>query len=44
MIAVIFELKTNEENKGEYLALAAQLKPLLQDVKGFISIALSEFI
>lgn len=38
MIAVIFELKTSEMHKAEYLQLAANLKPYLADIDGFISI------
>lgn len=38
MIAVIFELRTSEAHKAEYLQLAADLKPYLADIKGFISI------
>ncbi len=38
MIAVIFEVFPNEENKQEYLDIAAKLKPMLADVEGFISV------
>ncbi len=39
MIAVIFELKTDgADQQRAYLDLAAELKPLLRDVRGFISI------
>lgn len=38
MIAVIFEVQVKEGHKPEYLELAAQLKPLLSEVDGFISI------
>lgn len=38
MIAVIFEVFPKEENKEEYLDIAAKLKPLLANVEGFISI------
>lgn len=38
MIAVIFELKTSEAHKQHYLSLAADLKPYLADIEGFISI------
>ena len=38
MIAVIFEVFPKEENKQEYLDIAAQLKPLLDDAQGILSI------
>lgn len=38
MIAVIFEVFPKEENKQEYLDVAAELKPLLAEIDGFISI------
>ncbi|UNM96935.1 antibiotic biosynthesis monooxygenase [Ignatzschineria rhizosphaerae] len=38
MIAVIFELKTDKIHKAQYLALAADLKSYLKDIRGFISI------
>lgn len=38
MIAVIFELRTSEAHKVEYLQLAADLKPYLAGIAGFISI------
>jgi heme-degrading monooxygenase HmoA len=38
MIAVIFEVFPKEENKQEYLDIAAKLKPMLANVDGFISI------
>jgi len=38
MIAVIFEVFPKEENKQEYLDIAAKLKPMLANVNGFISI------
>ena len=38
MVAAIFEVYPNEEKKGEYLDIAAELKPILQDIDGFISI------
>lgn len=38
MIAVIFELICNDEKEPEYLAIANELKPLLQTIDGFISI------
>lgn len=38
MIAVIFELICHNEKESQYLDIAAELKPLLQTIDGFISI------
>ena len=38
MIAVIFEAKPGAAERDEYLAIAADLRPLLDGVDGFISI------
>jgi heme-degrading monooxygenase HmoA len=38
MIAVIFEVIPNEGKKDEYLAIAQELRPLLETMDGFISI------
>ncbi|WP_431287961.1 antibiotic biosynthesis monooxygenase family protein [Roseateles chitinivorans] len=38
MIAVIFEVIPSADGRGRYLELAAELKPLLQEVDGFLSI------
>lgn len=38
MIAVIFEVALREGQAGRYLDLAAQLRPLLEQVDGFVSI------
>jgi heme-degrading monooxygenase HmoA len=38
MIAVIFEVWPQEGQQQEYLDIAAKLRPLLDDVDGFISI------
>jgi heme-degrading monooxygenase HmoA len=38
MIAVIFELQAADGQRGGYLQLAAELKPLLAQIDGFISI------
>lgn len=38
MIAVIFEVQPKQEGKQAYLAIAAQLRPLLDEIDGFISI------
>jgi heme-degrading monooxygenase HmoA len=38
MIAVIFEVWPRSERKQEYLDIAAQLRPLLDSIEGFVSI------
>jgi heme-degrading monooxygenase HmoA len=38
MIAVIFEVWPKPELKHEYLDLAAQLRPILESIDGFISV------
>ena len=38
MIAVIFEVEITEGRKQDYLKIAARLKPLLEQVDGFISV------
>jgi heme-degrading monooxygenase HmoA len=38
MIAVIFEVWPKPEHKQNYLDLAAELKPILETIDGFISI------
>ena len=38
MIAVIFEVDVPAEAKGEYLDWAAELRPLLAEIDGFLSI------
>ena len=38
MIAVIFEVWPRPEHKQEYLDLAAELRPVLETIDGFISI------
>lgn len=38
MLAVIFEVEPHPEQKADYLDLAADLKPLLEGMEGFISI------
>ena len=38
MIAVIFEVWPHRETKGQYLDIAAELRPLLDGIDGFISI------
>jgi heme-degrading monooxygenase HmoA len=38
MIAVIFEVRPKPEHRQEYLDLAAELRPILETIDGFISI------
>lgn len=38
MIAVIFEVWPHPQTRGAYLGLAADLRPLLDGIEGFISI------
>lgn len=38
MIAVIFEVEPAEGRKDAYLEIAASLKPMLEEVEGFISV------
>ena len=38
MIAVIFEMEPHPDHKDEYFDVAGQIRPLLDDVDGFISI------
>ena len=38
MIAVLFEAKAAPAHQARYLQLAAELKPLLADIDGFIDI------
>jgi len=38
MIAVIFEVTPHTEQKDEYFSIAADLSPILEKIKGFISI------
>ena len=38
MIAVIFEVWPKADRKQDYLRIAAELKPLLEEIDGFISI------
>ena len=38
MIAVIFEVWPAPDQKGQYLDIAAELRPLLDGIEGFISI------
>src|ERR1700745_3040694 len=38
MIAVIFEVWPKTDHKQDYLRIAAELKPLLEKIHGFISI------
>ncbi|WP_171182311.1 antibiotic biosynthesis monooxygenase [Ruegeria sp. HKCCD8929] len=38
MIAVIFEVEPAECRKGDYLDIAAEMRPMLDDIEGFISV------
>lgn len=38
MIAVVFEVWPSPEYKGRYLELAAEIKPLLESIEGFVSV------
>ena len=38
MIAVIFEVEPTSAGRADYLRIAAELKPLLEQIDGFISI------
>lgn len=38
MIAVIFEVKPKPEHREHYLDVAAKLRPILQEIDGFISV------
>jgi heme-degrading monooxygenase HmoA len=38
MIAVIFEVQPREGRRDQYLDMAAELRPLLHEVDGFISV------
>lgn len=38
MIAVIFEVQITEGCKDDYLEIAAQMRPMLEEVVGFISV------
>ena len=44
MIAVIFEVWVKDEQRSYYLDMAAELRPLLDDIDGFISIERFESI
>ena len=38
MIAVIFEVEPADGRKQDYLDIAAEMRPMLDDVEGFISV------
>ena len=38
MIAVIFEVHPTEGRKNDYLDIAAQMRPMVEQVQGFISV------
>lgn len=44
MIAVIFEVWPNADRKGDYLDIAAELRPHLEAIDGFISVERFESI
>jgi len=44
MIAVIFEVWPRPEHKQQYLDLAAELRPVLEKIDGFISVERFESI
>jgi len=44
MIAVIFEVWPKPEHRQQYFDLAAELKPILQEIDGFISVERFESI
>lgn len=38
MIAVIFEVMPDPNHKTDYLDIAAEMRPLVEEVEGFISV------
>jgi len=38
MIAVIFEVHPDPEHKDEYLSIASNMRPMVENVEGFISV------
>ena len=38
MIAIIFEVIPAEGRKGDYLDIAAEMRPMVEEVEGFISV------
>jgi len=38
MIAIIFEVKVAAGNSDEYLSIAESIRPLLEEIDGFISV------
>lgn len=38
MIAVIFELQPAEGRRADYLDIAARMRPMLEEIEGFISV------
>jgi heme-degrading monooxygenase HmoA len=38
MIAVIFEVQLTDGRKGDYLDIAAEMRPMLEQIEGFISV------
>ena len=38
MIAIIFEVTPKSDKKADYLELAAEMRPIIEEVEGFISV------
>ncbi|SER74447.1 Heme-degrading monooxygenase HmoA [Tranquillimonas rosea] len=38
MIAVIFEVTPHDEHRDTYFSIAAEMRPMLEEVEGFISV------
>ena len=38
MIAIIFEVTPKPDKKADYLELAAEIRPIIEEVEGFISV------
>lgn len=38
MIAVIFEVMPHPDHKAEYLDIAAEMRPMVEEIEGFISV------
>ena len=38
MIAIIFEVTPKSDKKADYLELAAEMRPMIEEVEGFISV------
>lgn len=44
MQVIVFEVWPHEDKRGDYLAMAAELKPLLAEIEGFVSVERFESI